>query len=353
MRSTGVDNRPGFISATGAAVAAVVLAALGGWTAMRGPVLFSPGALNAQAKTRTLGGVTSHAQLAGQCGACHAAPWSSQTMADKCLACHTDVRGQTAGRTGLHARLVGTLSSPTCRGCHPEHHGAAGALTAVDSSTFPHDLTGYSLRGHRRTAEGTPFSCKDCHPTGLSNFSQTTCSACHTALDAKFMSQHEKAFGKQCLSCHNGAVLLGGNFNHNRLPFKLEGKHANLACERCHSGALSLGALQTTPQDCRACHAKDDKHRGAFGQDCGQCHNPGAWSDAKFDHSVFPVDHGNEERKATCQTCHPTDVSTYTCYGCHAHTPANVVRQHEGGRSAAQLQDCIRCHRGGRSEGGD
>jgi hypothetical protein len=50
----------------------------------------------------------------------------------------------------------------------------------------------------------------------------------------------------------------------------------------------------------------------------------------------------------TCQTCHPNGTSTYTCLGCHFHTPANVQAQHEG-QSASQLANCIRCHPGGRA----
>lgn len=38
--------------------------------------MFSPGSLNAQAGT-TLGGVSSHAEIGGECGLCHTAPWDS------------------------------------------------------------------------------------------------------------------------------------------------------------------------------------------------------------------------------------------------------------------------------------
>ncbi len=43
----------------------------------------------------------------------------------------------------------------------------------------------------------------------------------------------------------------------------------------------------------------------------------------------------------------PTARRTYTCYGCHFHTPQNVRREHEG-QSAAALADCIKCHAGGK-----
>ena len=66
---------------------------------------------------------------------------------------------------------------------------------------------------------------------------------------------------------------------------------------------------------------------------------------------IFPLTHGREERVATCATCHPNGTTTYTCFGCHEHTPGNVLREHDG-RSLASIANCIECHVGGR-EGGD
>jgi hypothetical protein len=334
------------VSGSGIVAAAVSLAALLVWGLFQGPALFSPGTLNAQAKSRTLGGITNHAQLAGDCGACHTAPWNPRTMADRCVACHTDVGAELQARSGLHGTLAWGTSSPTCRGCHPEHNGPIGALDNL-GPTFPHDLTRYSLRGHRRTAKGAALACTDCHPKGVATFDQATCTSCHTALDSAFMTRHEASFGRQCRTCHDGSDRFGADFDHNKLPFKLSGKHAAVACQRCHANAASAGALRSTPQDCNGCHAKDDQHKGAFGLQCGQCHTPASWANATFDHTIFPVNHGSEAQVATCKTCHPNDVSTYTCYGCHEHTPARVQADHEG-QAIAGLADCIRCHAGGR-----
>lgn len=264
-----MSNRMGFMSATGALFAAIAVVAVVAWALLGGLSLFSPGGLSA-AKGQTLGGVTSHADLGADCAACHTAPWTAASMADRCVACHQDVSAQITGHKGLHGGLVGGLSRPTCRGCHSEHGGPNGVLMA--------------------------------------------------------------------------------NFDHDRLTFKLVGKHATAACELCHTSASSLQDLRNTPRDCFSCHAKDDNHAGKFGQECGQCHTPANWTDATFDHTIFPVTHGREERVATCQTCHPNGVRTYTCFGCHEHTPARVQADHEG-KNAATLTDCIRCHQGGR--GGD
>ncbi len=252
-------------------VAAVTLFGILVWMLIQGATLFSPGGLNAQAKGQTLGGVTSHAQLGGNCGACHAAPWSSRTMDDRCLTCHADVATQIQGNSGIHGGLVGAMSSPTCRVCHSDHLGPNGALTA--------------------------------------------------------------------------------NFNHNAFPFKLTGAHIHVACNLCHTNASSLQDLRNTPQDCYSCHASMDKHGGTFGKLCGECHSTTGWADAKFDHTIFPIDHGSNQQTATCTTCHPTNFSSYTCYGCHFHTTANVQSNHEG-KSLASLANCIQCHPGGRAAGG-
>jgi hypothetical protein len=347
-----MSDRPGFVSVSGMLAAGVALLVVLGWTVLDGPVLFSPGPLNSQTKGRTLGGVTNHAQAGATCGDCHTAPWSSQTMALRCVSCHTAIADEVRTGTKLHGAMLGRLSTLTCRGCHTEHHGPKGQLTVLDETTFPHELTGYSLRGHSRAARGGPFACADCHGSDLAHFDQRVCATCHSRIDAKFMSAHETAFGMTCLLCHKGTGGDGANFDHSKVPFKLTGKHVGLACERCHSSARSPKAPQYTPQDCYSCHATNDKHKGAFGQQCGQCHTTAGWSGATFDHTIFPVDHGSRGRPSACGTCHPNGVSTYSCYGCHEHTPANIQSEH-GRRTLAELANCIRCHSGGGSgEGG-
>jgi hypothetical protein len=350
-----MTKRPGFVSATGIVVAVVLLAGVLAVAVFAGPELFSPGGLNDQTGTGasptptatalTLGGVTSHAQLGRDCGACHPGPWSSQTMADTCLGCHEDVAQQIKAGSGLHGRLEGMQTSPTCDECHPEHHGPHGALTALDGASFQsaHDMTGFSLKSHRET------KCADCHPNAYGNFDQALCADCHAGIDAAFMKDHEAAFGADCLGCHDGT----GNtsVDHSKFAFKLTGKHASVACTDCHKDAKSMQDYKNAPTDCYSCHAKDDEHKGAYGKDCGSCHSAGSWGDVTFDHKVFPLDHGSEERKPTCQTCHPDGTDTYTCYGCHEHTTGNVVGEHEG-KSLSELQDCVRCHEGGKG-GGD
>jgi hypothetical protein len=346
-----MNDRLGFVSGAGVLAALVVLAGVVGFTALRGPVMFSSGPLNAQSRNHPRQGVTSHSQLASKCGACHGAPWDSQTMTQRCLGCHDEVNAEMKGGTGVHGRLTATLSAPTCQGCHTEHHGASGALTVTDPTAFPHDLTGYSLRGHSFTPNGTRFSCTECHPNGLTApFDQAVCVNCHTGIDSGFMGQHQTAYGKDCVLCHNGRVSHGTDFDHNKLAFKLTGKHAGVACGKCHSGASSFQASGRGTRDCQACHAKDDQHKGSFGTQCDQCHSTSGWAGATFDHKVFPVNHGNQGQASDCKTCHPTDTKSYSCYGCHQHSLGNTQAQHQN-LTPAQLADCVPCHKGGSGGG--
>jgi hypothetical protein len=343
-----VKRRPGFLSPLGLTLAALLVAAAGAWTHLAGGSLFSPGALNAvraEPAAASLGGVASHAEVE-DCGACHPAPWSSAATADRCLDCHRGVGEEIEAGDGLHGRLPGLRSAPTCGGCHPEHNGPDGALTSLDAS-FPHDVTGFSLRTHAQTPNGNRFACADCHANGYPPFEDAVCADCHRQIDAAFTDRHAETYGAECLACHDGSGRDGAGFDHETTGFALEGEHAGSECEGCHAGARSRRDLEATPQACYACHAGDDEHEGAYGQDCGQCHAASAWEDVTFDHSVFPLDHGSEERTASCQTCHPTTTRRYTCYGCHEHSTAEVLDEHEG-RSLTELEDCVRCHPGGR-----
>src|SRR5512136_3120942 len=110
--------------------------------------MFSPGALNARAEDgQVLGGVKSHAELVGNCTACHVDPWSSAVMASRCLSCHTDVRAQLNDPNSLHGALPDVM---VCRACHPEHNGANAALTRVASNRFPHDRLKFKLTAHQK-----------------------------------------------------------------------------------------------------------------------------------------------------------------------------------------------------------
>ncbi|MDX2262043.1 MAG: hypothetical protein SFU84_10155 [Gemmatimonadales bacterium] len=273
---------PLFSRLTIAAALLTVAATVAAITSTGGAV-FSPGGLHAGDSTLvSRGGVTSHAELVNQCGACHAAPWGGEPMAARCLACHDDIQAELRDSSALHA---GFPEATGCRGCHDEHLGPAGELTRM---------------------------------AGLGSA-------------------------------------------HAQFGFPLDGAHERVACRDCHTPTASGAGFSKVPKTCVGCHRDDDTHRGSLGEDCASCHTTATWTGATFDHDVFPIDHGSDG-PVPCKTCHQdrSNYKLYTCYGCHEHTPARIQAEHRGEVNTTNLNDCVRCHKGGgsgegeeRGEGGD
>jgi hypothetical protein len=310
--------------------AAVIAAA---WWATGGRIA-SPGALGA-----------AHADLAGDCAACHPAPWSGATASTRCLECHDDVRAELARKDGLHAHL-GEVRD--CLACHTDHRGAGAELTRLDPDTFPHDATGFSLTAHRETRAGRAFACADCHGDDVTRWDEKRCESCHRDEEPAFTTAHVADWGHDCRACHDGVDRFGEGFDHGRTSFALDGKHTGVACVDCHQGARAARAFGEAPETCVGCHPMPDDHKDTFGDECAACHDTTSWQGATLKDHRFPLDHG-ARRASPCKTCHPGGYKTYTCYGCHEHTPANIEREHreEGIRD---FRDCVRCHPTGRED---
>jgi len=286
---------------------------------VRGGALFSPGNLNASAGA-ALGGVTSHADLSSKCSACHVAFWQTTTMDDQCVLCHTDISVQRQNPSTLHGILIKKNPGMTCRTCHPDHRGATITLTDVTKINISHNAFGYALTAHQRQTDGSPFACNTCHVNGYGKFDQTVCIACHQQIKPDFMPPHLLAYGENCLACHDGIDTYGHNFNHNSVAFQLNGKHTQVACGGCHTGARSIANLQATPKDCNSCHQKNDPHKGQFGTDCGACHTTSGWLPATFDHNLSSFKLTGAHASVACAKCHINNVFKGTpsdCASCH------------------------------------
>ena len=313
------NNRLGCLTSTGIFAALVTVVAIVGVAFASGSQMFSAGPLNAQAGEEMLGGVTSHAQIA-ECNACHTAPWERASMADRCANCHQEIVAQMKDVAQLHGAIFHRNPNLSCRHCHPEHRGATTALTVMSEGDFPHDAFGFSLTGHKRTAQNQPFTCKDCHNEDITTFAPDTCVNCHGQMDMAFTQAHVLGFGTDCFACHDGVDRYGRNFGHNSFPFQLIGKHKEAPCTKCHLDAHTIVSLQSAPQDCFSCHKQDDPHAGRYGTDCGTCHSPEGWKPAKFDHNLaaFKLEGGHVEVR--CEQCHINNVFKGTpsdCYSCH------------------------------------
>ena len=329
------SSRLGCISGTGIAITLLTLLIIGGVAYARGGVLFNPGDLNAQLGAQARGEVLSHADTGGRCSACHTAIWENEKMADRCLACHTDLLNS---QDNLHTVMLAQSQTTECFICHTDHRGAEAPVTILDLEHFPHEATGYSLQGHRRTAVGASFTCADCHGDRIQAIDLEVCAACHQDIDAPFMAGHLSAFGGECLACHDGIDTYGRSFDHNQAAFQLLGQHSTAACADCHSGARTVPDLQNTPRECLDCHASDDPHSGQFGKDCGGCHTPDGWEEAAFDHSLAAFPLTGIHAEVACSDCHTGGIFKGTpqdCFSCHAVDDAH----------AGQFgKKCAECH---------
>jgi hypothetical protein len=331
------NNRLGCLTGSGFLAGGLTLLIIIVVSLTQGGVLFSPGALNAQAGL-PLGGITSHAGSDGQCKVCHAPFWSADKMADRCAACHIDIAFQRNDPSSLHGVLLLRTPDLACRTCHPDHRGANASLTDMSKVNFPHERVGFSLQGHQRNADGLPFGCNDCHSVGYTQFDQTVCQTCHEQVSPVFISAHVLSFGSDCRACHDGIDTYGSDFDHNHYAFALIGKHAEAACSACHIEARSIADLQSVPQDCYSCHAKDDAHEGRYGTDCGACHTPNGWTPATFDHNLSAFKLDGKHADVPCESCHINHVFAGTptdCFSCHA-----ADDKHNGSFGT----DCAACH---------
>ena len=254
--------------------------------------------------------------------------------------------------------------------CHPDklHKGTLGNDClrcheggAWKATRFDHDEdSDYKLIGFHRKVE-----CNDCHPKRVYKPTARDCFPCHKKDDA-----HVGALGPRCEKCHEPAGR--SLFDHNTMSrFPLEGKHAGVRCEDCHSSIK----FKPVPTDCYSCHKKDDVHKGAYGTFCERCHSAKSWKTTApihdvgafrlagaHDHIECARCHGPELRPLAgtgdlCVTCHRQDDIHHNSLGarcgeCHtqwAFAPSNFLHTKVGCdlRGIHRTLPCSECHRGG------
>ena len=258
----------------------------------------------------------------------------------KCEQCHNPRHIPAPERKLIVAKdLTKTYEglSPACLTCHEDRHkGQLGtecqrchAVSGWKLPSFDHSTTHYPLTGrHERVA------CDKCHrplpddPKVIQyvklNFAE--CSGCH-------QDPHHGAFAARCGSCHNTeswkqVQLTTSTFNHDKTKFPLAGKHADLACLKCHKDSNFKTAI--AHEKCMDCHK--EQHKGQFDHrtdhgECGPCHTEKGWRPTTFseaDHrsTEYPV--SGKHQGVPCAKCHlPAGLDTNyhpafkACLDCH------------------------------------
>jgi hypothetical protein len=214
--------------------------------------------------------------------------------------------------------------------------------------------------------------CTSCHQFGTST-PTFKCLDCHKEISKLLSDGHgyharlgmKNPNSKDCVRCHlehNGLDFTlvrwqpsVREFDHKQTGYALEGKHAGVACEKCHTAGHISAEFKTLIKykdvartyvglstKCISCH--EDFHKGQLGPECQSCHNVSDWKAAKqFDHSKTRYPLTGMHTNVKCELCHKPDVpggparfkdmNFATCKACH-------VDPHHG----EFKQACEECH---------
>jgi hypothetical protein len=236
---------------------------------------------------------------------------------------------------------------------------AQGQISPGPLSKAHQSLNGTTLCAscHQFGAATPTFKCLDCHKEVAKALAEKH--GYHALLEMKNPNS------KDCVRCHldhNGEKFPlihwetpREKFDHKLTGYVLEGKHATIACEKCHTPAnirpdqRALIKKQDVSQSffgmsqkCIACH--EDYHKGQLGPDCQSCHNVSDWKAAKqFDHSKTRFPLTGLHIQVACEKCHKPDapgaparfkdMKFASCTNCH-------VDPHHG----SFKQRCEDCH---------
>lgn len=209
---------------------------------------------------------------------------------------------------------------------------------------------------HKLAAGQATFRCMECHTEIASRVNAHK--GLHSAYNVRSGSSQECI---RCHSDHNGEdfPLIKWDiktFDHKQTGYILEGKHAGLACNRCHAAdkiapserpAIKVKDLNKTflglSTNCVPCH--QDEHKGRLGPNCAQCHNFSDWKTVKveqFDHAKTRYPLTGLHAQVKCEKCHtpgPDNKPRYAgipfglCSDCHSDP-------HKG----SFAQGCQACH---------
>jgi Cytochrome c3 len=162
------------------------------------------------------------------------------------------------------------------------------------------------------------------HPDNIGHTLYPGCMRCH---DGKHVSREGKVIRNECQLCHTiigqenqvrnpTEVQAAEKFKH---PWPLMGKHAQLACNACHSRGRGLtpecSTCHVRPADapmaslpCSTCHLKEQSVQPV--QACTTCHATRSELHLKATHSAAPC--------TTCHVPHQWKVATREpCLACH------------------------------------
>jgi nitrate/TMAO reductase-like tetraheme cytochrome c subunit len=138
-------------------------------------------------------------------------------------------------------------------------------------------------------------ACFKCHNDGPTN-----CSYCHKAPHVD---------RGPCSDCHSMQSWGPKDFKH---PQPLVGKHAQIACEVCHTQGTAV-----KPDGCIDCHG--DHHNGL--SNCVDCHQLSGWTPSTFQHPQEGPHVPRGEEPLQCTACHANGFGQPPGCPCHGGNP--------------------------------
>jgi hypothetical protein len=184
------------------------------------------------------------AHLATPCFECHkkSEKWSFREIGIRCNDCHKDIHDPWLDKK--------YYPEADCKICH--------SPVTWSLINFDHAKTGFELTGAHLNQ-----TCRACHFikeneeivkqrfSGLSS----NCINCHKDVHA---GQFDNNGITDCSQCHEFENWKAVKFDHNKTRFVLDGKHKDVACNKCHkplqSNELTYVQYKLNDFKCESCH---------------------------------------------------------------------------------------------------
>lgn len=322
-------------------------------------------ALSARAQLSPGKLATAHSNLEGisNCTKCH--ELAKAIDGGRCLECHSTLAARIKARKGFHSQKK--VQDKSCIACHSDHHGRDFKMVRWEKGeeAFDHGEAGWKLDGQHKE-----LKCKECHRQELMHPAiarakdlnpratrlglDKACVTCHR-------DEHQGQLDADCSSCHTTQEWKKTRFEHGKARFTLSGKHAGVACSKCHKADLPRTATKNfvvedpatglatrfAPIDfsrCTDCHT--DPHQGRLGADCVQCHDTEGFQgrDSSFDHGKTRYPLTGAHLTVECAECHKGQGAAKQrppfkdCALCHKDPHEGQLTRPASGR------DCSSCH---------
>lgn len=310
-------------------------------------------------------------------------PLTGKHATTECNACHLNAR--TAKRRDAAGQLIpvyAPLAFASCADCHEDPHAGRFTTACADchrttgfttglASSFNHARTRYPLKGkHARV------TCAACHGNDLARPKPAfaSCESCHSDPHGGEAVLNGQAV--DCGACHRVEGFAPSTYSvtqHASSRYPLEGRHAAVACAKCHAkapparGQPAVARLRIPFEQCASCHA--DSHAGQLAAQpgrggCERCHVVSGFAPSTFSraaHDSLRVSLDGAHAELLCRACHGGErpglpeplprgslgtagVAVALPAGCAScHVDPHAGRYADGG-AGPTTADCTSCH---------